>query len=1018
MDTIPGTAPMDQPPHIPLAGLNPADLLQQGLADDTLMGEAAPAFELPAAEELAALFPQFEILGLIGQGGMGAVYKVRQKELDRIVALKILPPTIGQAAEFSNRFAREAKALAKLNHPGIVTIHEFGQADGLYFIVMEFVDGVNLRQLMATDRIAPRQALAIVPQICDALQFAHDHGIVHRDIKPENILLDRLGRVKVADFGIAKLVGAADDEEHERWPQTDATLAGKIMGTPQYMAPEQIDHPSEVDHRADIYALGVVFYQMLTGELPGKDLQAPSRKVQIDVRLDEIVLRAMAKDPELRYQQASVMKTRVEGLKQGATPPALPPAAYAGFWRRVLACVIDYNLVAIAVFPCVLVMATMAPTSMVVSVPFGLFTTEKIVETKPSERKNADGSISALEERIVEVTALGKLRYLYRKNIEHSAGKEEKSRQLIDPASRQEIHTMTSEALVLWVLMIYWILMESSVYQASIGKIWVGIRVVDRSGRRISLARAAGRNAAKVISAATLMIGFMMAGWTRNKQALHDIWPDCYLTKTNARADGAGAVPSRSVGTQIAIGCCVLALAGMVLLAALSAVWWYNMSAVPHKSAPHAAPATPTAPDLADQGHASPAGPVQVFTLERGGALGGVDLDTGTFVGYEPTGGLLEPEGAARWREDNGIDLVLDLNSHMPGVLVTGTQVTDVPSEWWDEIPAAETVEALLPPQNHKSLFDARMSFLCAAGPSAGTQTHVYRTLAGSAGILRVDRTYSSGGVRVQWRMIVARKGSGQGASSIEVPQLRRLSWQDQVNAGAGKPWLPSGEDDLSDIGMPALAGVDISQMPAVKENPRFLCLWFSHPLFDTLSVAEISLLDADGKKSLDVPTGELAIGRMPAGQENSNVGWITATLCAGTMNHIAPRATVNLRYSEGAWQFWDDVAPNFQGTQALGNGVIHNGPGQNSDGHAFIQITRDRSSDTGVEQFDFVAITQDGRQLERSGWGQSATGKVSTERIYFDTPLTQVKSFKCRKRPIRQMSWTVALKNGNGTIR
>ncbi len=154
------------------------------------------------------MFPQFEILELIGKGGMGAVYKVRQKELDRIVALKILPPAIGQAPEFANRFAREAKALAKLNHPGIVTLHEFGQQDGLYFILMEFVDGVNLAQLMKTGRISPREALAIVPQICDALQFAHDHGIVHRDIKPENILLDRLGRVKVADFGIAKVVAA------------------------------------------------------------------------------------------------------------------------------------------------------------------------------------------------------------------------------------------------------------------------------------------------------------------------------------------------------------------------------------------------------------------------------------------------------------------------------------------------------------------------------------------------------------------------------------------------------------------------------------------------------------------------------------------------------------------------------------------------------------------------------------------------------------------------------------------
>ena len=317
MDRIPATDPMETPPHPPLAGLDPADLLRQGAAEDTFVDGAATSFNPPSIEELATIFPQFEILGLIGKGGMGAVYKVRQKDLDRTVALKILPPDIGQSPESSNRFTREAKALAKLNHPGIVTLHEFGQQDGLYFILMEFVDGVNLAQLMGTSRISPREALAIVPQICDALQFAHDQGIVHRDIKPENILLDRMGRVKVADFGIAKVVAAVCEDplrSGDTPVPTDQTFAGKILGTPQYMAPEQIDHPSEVDHRADIYALGVVFYQMLTGELPGNDLQSPSRMVHIDVRLDEIVLQAMEKNPELRYQQARVMKTRVEAI--------------------------------------------------------------------------------------------------------------------------------------------------------------------------------------------------------------------------------------------------------------------------------------------------------------------------------------------------------------------------------------------------------------------------------------------------------------------------------------------------------------------------------------------------------------------------------------------------------------------------------------------------------------------------------------------------------------------------------
>jgi serine/threonine protein kinase len=265
---------------------------------------------------------------------MGAVYKARQKVLDRTVALKILPPGVGQDPAFAERFTREARALAMLSHPGIVTIHDFGRAQGLYFLLMEFVDGVNLRQVIAGGRMSPREALAIVPEICDALQFAHDQGIVHRDIKPENILLDRRGRVKVADFGLAKIVASGNFSAGEaistsvgEKTKADAgmTTEGKVLGTPAYMAPEQLTHPDQVDHRADIYALGVVLYQMLTGELPGKQLEAPSRRIQIDVRLDDVVLRALKDKPELRYQHISEVKTSLETIAANMPGPAAPP---------------------------------------------------------------------------------------------------------------------------------------------------------------------------------------------------------------------------------------------------------------------------------------------------------------------------------------------------------------------------------------------------------------------------------------------------------------------------------------------------------------------------------------------------------------------------------------------------------------------------------------------------------------------------------------------------------------------
>ena len=313
-----------------LMGLCPDCMLKAGLgsvADDTVAGQAA-RFVPPEVSEIAPLFSQLEVLEPLGCGGMGAVYKARQKNLDRLVALKILPPDIGSAPAFAERFAREAKALAKLNHPNIVTIYDFGQAGELFYFLMEYVDGVNLGQLLRSGRISSREALAIVPQICDALQYAHDAGIVHRDIKPENILLDRKGRVKVADFGLAKLIGAAAGDGEScsaasARPSADDLTAGHLMGTPQYMAPEQVAHPSDVDHRADIYSLGVVFYQMLTGELPKDDFAPPSKKVIVDVRLDEVVLRAMEKRPELRYQQVSDVKTMVETIaSEGGRPEA------------------------------------------------------------------------------------------------------------------------------------------------------------------------------------------------------------------------------------------------------------------------------------------------------------------------------------------------------------------------------------------------------------------------------------------------------------------------------------------------------------------------------------------------------------------------------------------------------------------------------------------------------------------------------------------------------------------------
>ncbi len=293
--------------------LCPKCLLQLGFESRVDSAEAAtatyrPRFLIPTPEELAARFPQLEILEQIGYGGMGVVYRARQRDLDRIVALKILRSDIETDRNFSDRFQREARAMARLNHPNIVTVYDFGRQDELYYFLMEFIDGTNLRQVEQTAQLTPAQALAIVPQVCGALQYAHEQGVVHRDIKPENIMVLRDGRVKIADFGLAKLTGYADD----------AHLTGtwQVMGTPHYMAPEQVERPTTVDHRADIYSLGVVIYEMLTGELPLGRFPLPSKKVQIDVRLDDVVLRALEKEPDHRYQRVTDVQTAVENIQQ------------------------------------------------------------------------------------------------------------------------------------------------------------------------------------------------------------------------------------------------------------------------------------------------------------------------------------------------------------------------------------------------------------------------------------------------------------------------------------------------------------------------------------------------------------------------------------------------------------------------------------------------------------------------------------------------------------------------------
>lgn len=276
--------------------------------------------ELPLPADLERLLPegQYTVECFIGQGGMGAVYKGLQMPLRRPVAIKILQRGLGMEYDFEERFRREAYAMAALTHPNIVHVYDCGDAGPNYlYITMELVEGGDLSRVIREGPMHQEQVLNFVAQICEGLQFAHDHGIVHRDIKPANIILTGDGRVKVADFGLAKKFDA-----HSSF----MTKTGLGMGTPDYAAPEQYEGSADLDHRADIYALGVMMYQMLTGKLPRGVFKQPSELVHSDPRLDEVVSRAMLTEREYRWRDAADLKRQITHI---ATVPLQKPAALA-----------------------------------------------------------------------------------------------------------------------------------------------------------------------------------------------------------------------------------------------------------------------------------------------------------------------------------------------------------------------------------------------------------------------------------------------------------------------------------------------------------------------------------------------------------------------------------------------------------------------------------------------------------------------------------------------------------------
>ena len=305
-----------------LGGMSPDELFARGMQSVRMTGGGSlQSWEPPTVKEAERLFPNYQITEMIGRGGMGVVYKGKQTSLDRIVAIKLLPLEVSIDRDFGDRFVREARTMARMNHPNIVSVFDFGHTtEGHLYFVMEFVEGTTLHHLIKAVGLKPVQSLELIVGVCEALQYAHSEGVIHRDIKPANILVDTKGRVKVTDFGLARMDTAKTPEQ---WGQT---MTGMVLGTPDYMAPEQ-KKGIRVDHRADIYSLGVMLYEMLCGEIPAGIFDPPSLRVAVDERIDQVVIRAMQQEPDRRYASSGEMKTAVENIRNTPLPQKLASAA-------------------------------------------------------------------------------------------------------------------------------------------------------------------------------------------------------------------------------------------------------------------------------------------------------------------------------------------------------------------------------------------------------------------------------------------------------------------------------------------------------------------------------------------------------------------------------------------------------------------------------------------------------------------------------------------------------------------
>jgi len=930
-----------------------------------------PAQPPLSPEELAPHFPQLEIFECLGRGGMGVVYKARQKSLNRLVALKLLAPERADDPQFAARFEKEAQALAALNHPNIVGVHDFGQAGGFYYLLMEFVDGANLRQLLQTRRLTPKEALGIVPPVCDALEFAHEHGIVHRDIKPENLLLDKAGRVKIADFGIAKIIGAPPAESGAKGKRPTTATATLAVGTPAYAAPEQREANGEADHRADIYSLGVVLYEMLTGERPKDKLEPPSKRVQLDVRIDEIVLRALQDTPERRYQTAAEFRTQVETFAR-STEATSEVTADALALRAVYAWLELFDRgeypanwdAASTWFRAAITKENWTAKVRSVRPPLGDLVAREVLDT----RFVAGGSQFQVRFKTAFAgmpQAVETVNFMRERD-----GAWKATGYLIRPADYEERRYARLATVGAW-----WSLLLPISFVA------------------IFLLRSQSTGRPTPVFLAWLLIPVIIAGLIAPIVTTLLGW----IAAAHLRCASG---ERRGLGLAVFDGL----LFPLFLLDVAIGIFWYFVTTL-----------------------------VVVWMQSRGWhPLDGRALDhlLATGCGLATLAASIWADWLIARRVWSAVQRRSNIPLAEPPAAAPNTSLSTaaLSCTWASGILTAFTLILMPKPPELLvwSILITALAGLALAIPSLRTShgkwslgfcvcfllawMFLWKLLTSDTARWTepLAATVEPAEPVVPKAADFAEPIPADANSLAQPPALRYLAWQEKDSSDPVwmRAWHPDGSPVISADEMALMKMFHPQSMEEKPDSqgrlPRFLNIWFSHPNFGSWSFQEVALGDGEGKPLSDVESG-FEVSAVRATSNTQNLGWFGCTISPGWKSGIPQRVTVRLDYIIGPLENTRTINPS-SGPISLEGGSQLAGIGQNADGYAFVTLAVN-TAQLKARRFGALAVTKDGQHLLSPSYS-GAPGVLYMETFQFPVPPAQVANVIVGTRPIRTQEW------------